>query len=275
MKKPFIATSKVDADSTVSAFYFAFRGNQLLINSIDEQIDVPLYPETEMPEVRFLRRQNIGYYDGIPCYSLELHESVEPPENMAFQTLRELFFRMDEDLLQIAGRAYQVVNWDRDHQFCGRCGSRMVGSRREHSKKCPNCGLVNFPRIAPAVIMSITRGDEILLARSPRFQPGRYSVLAGFVEPGETLEETVARETYEETGILIKNIRYFGSQPWPFPNSLMIGFTAEYDSGEIVVDGVEIEDAGWFTPDTLPGLPSAYSISRSLIDNYLLQWNKR
>ena len=121
MKKTFIATSKVDADSTVSSFYFAFRGNQLLINRIDEQIYVPQYPEAEMPEIRFLRRQNIGYYDGIPCYSLELHESVEPPKNMEFQTLRELFFRIDEDLLQIAGRAYHVVNWDRVHLFCCRC----------------------------------------------------------------------------------------------------------------------------------------------------------
>ncbi|MGH1365913.1 MAG: NAD(+) diphosphatase [Calditrichia bacterium] len=269
MKKPFVATVRVQQNSEASAYFFAFRGNQLLIRMENEQVDIPQLSSTMMLDMRFLRKQNIGYYDGVPCFSLELHLDTEAPPGMTFQTLRELFFRVDEDLLQIAGRAYQIVNWDRDHQFCGRCGSRMVTSEKDHSKACPNCKLVNFPRIAPAVIMSITRGDEILLARSPRFLPGRYSVLAGFVEPGETLEETVARETFEETGVHIKNIQYFGSQPWPFPNSLMIGFTAEYDYGDIVVDGEEIEDAGWYTRDTLPGLPSAYSISRSLIDNFL------
>jgi NAD+ diphosphatase len=145
----------------------------------------------------------------------------------------------------------------------------------ERAKKCPNCGLLHFPRLAPAIIVAIERGDRLLMARSRRFTTGMYSVLAGFVEPGESLEETVAREVKEEVGISLKDIKYFGSQPWPFPHSLMIGFTATYASGEIVMDDSEIEDAGWFTVDSLPPLPGKISIARKLIDGFIEKHSKK
>jgi len=185
---------------------------------------------------------------------------------MRFAQLRGLWGSLPEELFWIAGRAFQIVDWDRNHQYCGRCGTRTRDREEERAKICPRCGHIAYPRISPAVIVAITRGAEILLARAPRFPNAMYSVIAGFVEAGESLEQCVRREIAEEVGIAVKNLRYFGSQSWPFPNSLMVGFTAEYASGEISIDPVEIMDARWFTADDLPRIPENLSISRWLID---------
>ena len=192
-------------------------------------------------------------------------ETVLPPP-FELRHLRELYGELPEDLFAIAARAIQIVGWDRTHQFCGHCATPTIQPPTERAKRCPKCELRQYPRLSPAVIMLVYRGDEILLARAPRFRSGMYSVLAGFVEPGESLEETVAREVREEVGIEVKNIRYFGSQPWPFPNSLMVGFTAEYASGTLTPEPTEIEAAAWFTKDNLPPIPSKLSIARKLID---------
>ena len=168
------------------------------------------------------------------------------PTGMAFHGLRRLWGRLDEEAWRLAGRAVQIVEWDRNHRFCGRCGAATARQAGGAFARLPRCGLQHFPRISPAVIVRVERGDEILLARSPHFAPGVYSTLAGFVEPGESLEETVVREVREEVGVEVTNIRYFGSQPWPFPHSLMIGFVADWESGEIRPQEGEIEDAGWF-----------------------------
>jgi len=165
----------------------------------------------------------------------------------------------------------QIVNWDHTHQFCGQCGTPTVYRTAERARECPSCGLLSFPRVSPAIIVLVERGRQFLLARNHRFPPGRYSIIAGFVEPGETLEQAVAREIREEVGIQVSQIRYFGSQPWPFPHSLMVGFTAQYAGGEIHIDPAELEDAGWFTPDKLPDLPDRISISRRLIDWFLAE----
>jgi NAD+ diphosphatase len=176
---------------------------------------------------------------------------------------------LDEDLFWIAARAVQIIDWDRTHQFCGRCGVPLRNKTNERAKECPWCGLLHFPRLAPAIIVLVERGNQLLLARSRHFMPGMYSVLAGFVEPGESLEEAVVREVKEEVGIEIKDIKYFGSQPWPFPHSLMIGFTATYAGGEISLDDKEIEDAGWYAAEKLPRIPGKISIARKLIDGFL------
>ena len=171
----------------------------------------------------------------------------------------------------MAGRAFQVVQWDRTHRFCGRCGRATVHHERDRARQCPGCGLVSYPRVSPAVIVLVSRGDRFLLARNASFPGKRYSIIAGFVEAGETLETAVIREIREEVGIEVRNVAYFGSQPWPFPHSLMVGFTAEHASGEIAIDGEEIVDAGWYSPDPeqLPELPNRISISRRLIDSFL------
>jgi NAD+ diphosphatase len=188
---------------------------------------------------------------------------------MSFLGLRQAYPRLGDDLFTVAGRAVQIVDWDRTHQFCGRCGAGMATLPGERAKACLRCGLHSYPRLSPSIIVRVSRGPAILLARSPRFPPGMYSVLAGFVEPGETLEQTIEREVSEEVGLALQNVQYFGSQPWPFPNSLMIAFTAEYAGGELRPDPAEIEDAAWFTPDNLPALPPPMSIARRMIDDFV------
>jgi len=183
--------------------------------------------------------------------------------------LRALARMLDPELFGVAGRALHVIDWATTSRFCGRCGTATVKSASERCMKCPNCGLEMYPRIAPAIIVLVRRGDQALLARNSRFPGAFFSTLAGFSEIGESLEETLAREVHEEVGVRVKDVRYFGSQPWPFPHSLMIGFTAEWAGGDIVVDTAEIAEARWFTADALPEIPPSLSIARRLIDAWI------
>ena len=189
---------------------------------------------------------------------------------LAFADLMGLWGAMDERTWAVAGRAVQLVEWVRTHRFCGRCGSPTEEAPGERARCCPSCGLLAFPRLAPAVITLVERDDgHALLARNARWPMAMYSCLAGFVEPGETLEEAAAREVLEEVGIEVGGLEYRRSQPWPFPHSLMLGFRARYRAGEIECDGVEIADAQWFSPDELPDIPGPISIARWLIDDWL------
>ena len=183
--------------------------------------------------------------------------------------LRGFYRALGEERFRLAGMANQLVDWANTHRFCGRCATPTERASDERAMRCPACGLFAYPRISPAVIVLVRRGEEALLARGARFPVPFYSTLAGFVEVGEKLEETVAREVREEVGIEVKNIRYFGSQPWPFPHSLMIGFNAEWAGGDIAVEPKEIVDAQWFRRDALPTIPPRLSIARRLIDAWL------
>ncbi|MFY1112857.1 MAG: NAD(+) diphosphatase, partial [Methanosarcinaceae archaeon] len=216
-----------------------------------------------------VREQYMGTLEGVHCYSVELEEGIEVPEGMEFLDLKQAHAKLSERCFSLVNKAVQVMEWDRVNQFCSRCGTATIPMAGERGKKCPKCGELFYPRISPAVIVLIKKGKEILLARSPNFPPALYGLVAGFVEPGESAESAVVREIREEVGIEVRKISYFGTQAWPFPNSLMIGFTAEYESGEIRPDGVEIEDAGWFPAEKLPVLPGKISISRKLIDYFL------
>lgn len=264
-------------EASPDSWALAFADQRLLVHVDGRQARLPRLDElsaTVMAGTAHLepvRRQYLGTYEGRDVVSLELRDDVEAPPGMALEGLRGLFLRLDEPLFWIAARAVQVVAWDRDHQLCGRCGTPTEDQTSEHSKKCPRCALVHYPRLAPAVIVLVERGDQVLLGRSPHFPPGMFSTLAGFVEPGESLEQTVAREIAEEVGVRVANVRYFGSQPWPFPNSLMIGFRADYDAGDIVVDRREIEAAAWFHIDALPKIPPRISIARALIDAWIAE----
>ena len=269
LPKKFISSVIPPIGPIEPGWWFAFRGNSLLVRLDGTSASLPFVVDLRELGLPIVRRQYLGVLDGLHCYSAELEENSEAPAEMAFQDLRQLFGQLDEDLFGLAGRAVQIVDWDRTHQFCGRCGARTVTMPVDRAKECLRCGLINFPRLSPAVIVLVERGRELLMARSPHFPPGRYSVIAGFVEPGETLEQAVAREVKEEVDVDIKNICYFGSQPWPFPNSLMVGFLAEYAGGEIRIDDREVEDARWFTVDNLPSLPGTISISRRLIDWFI------
>ena len=198
--------------------------------------------------------------------AIVLPEDAPQHPDLAFTGLRALFFRLPDPLLALAARALQVVEWHRTHRHCGRCGTPTRDKAGERAKECPACGYVAYPRVSPAMMALVTRGRDILLARAHRFPPGMFSALAGFVEPGETIEDCLAREVREEVGVEVRDLRYFGSQSWAFPHSLMVAFTAEYAGGELRCEDAEIAEARWFPADALPPLPPSVSIARRLID---------
>lgn len=210
----------------------------------------------------------IGRLDGQAVYLIEFAGPVQLP-GCQWQGLRA--FMLDGDLLhyQVLGYAAQIATWAREHRFCGSCGQSMTPVPGERAMYCKHCRLRSYPRISPSMIVLITRADDVLLARSPRFATGVYSTLAGFAEPGESVEACVIREVREEVSVEVRNLQYMGSQCWPFPHSLMLGFHAEYASGEIIPQEDEIEDARWFSIRALPALPAARSIARYLIDVYV------
>ncbi len=248
------------------ALWFAFRRAEILVLSGAGRPALPYCVDLSEHGFAPQRSQYLGLYDGKHCYAVEIHESQPLPAGWAALGLRDLFGLVETTLAALSGRAYQILEWDRNHRYCGRCGTPTEPRSDERARTCPACGYTSYPPVSPAIMILVTNGRKLLLARKPAFPPGRFSALAGFVEPGETLEDTVIRETREEVGVEVKNIRYFGSQPWPFPHSLMVAFTADYASGEVRPDGVEIAEAYWFEPGTLPGLPPGISISRRLID---------
>lgn len=243
---------------------FAFRGSELLLT--DPAMEVPVASIRESLAVEASRLLPVGLYDGAYCEAVWLERDAEPPAGHAFRGLRSLFGRMDEALLAVAGRAFQIADWARTHRYCGACGRPMQRAPGERAMKC-ECGHLAYPRISPAMMVLVKRGDAILLARNIAAPPGRMSALAGFLEPGESVEDAIHREVREEVGIAVKELRYFASQSWPFPGSLMLAFTAEYAGGELAPDRTEIAEARWFGPgDPLPELSPRQSISRALID---------
>jgi NAD+ diphosphatase len=246
------------------ALVFPFVGNQLVTRTepaatlltLDE-----LNAHGLTGEMHYL-----GQLRGVPCIAIALPEGTTLPAVLNGSGLRGLFFRLDDVLLALASRAFQVLEFDRTHRFCGRCGTPTRAKAGERARECPACSYTVYPRVSPAMMALVVRDREILLARAPHFLPHMYSALAGFVEPGETIEDCVRREVREEVGLEVEEPEYFGSQSWAFPHSLMIAFTARYAGGEITPDPVEIAEAHWFSIDALPKLPSSVSISRRLIE---------
>ena len=280
MELPFRAPSEFEplcfAEKTGEGHWFAFCGDKLLVElgPLEKPSDDPRFrarpawarlSNTRMasqPE----RTLYLGRLRGVDCWAAQFAAGATAPAGSAWEGLRPLFSVLDDDHFALAGRALQLLEWDRTHQFCGRCGAHTEAKREERVRVCPACKLSAYPRVAPAVMALVRRKNEILLARSPHFPPGMYSALAGFVEPGESLEQCLAREVAEEVGVKIGATRYFASQSWPFPHSLMIAFVCEYVGGELKPQEAEIEDAKWFDLLHLPKLPSRISIARKLID---------
>lgn len=183
--------------------------------------------------------------------------------------LRTWLMQSGQQNFDVLVTAAGLAAWEEQHRFCGRCGCRTQPRKDEYARQCPRCHLRHYPRVAPCIITLVWRSDALLLARSPRFAPGVYSTLAGFIETGESAEQALHREVKEEVGVEVKNLRYLGSQAWPFPHSLMLGYWAEYQGGEVQLEEEEIEDAQWFPFDQLPPLPPKTAISRYLIDSFL------
>lgn len=257
-----------------AAVWFAYRGDDLLVRDPggDAPVALPVLPDLGALGLAPVRVQPLGALDGRSCYAAELPPDAPAPEGHAYLSLRRLWGRLDPDLYEAAGTAYQIQYWDRMHQHCSSCGGPVEARPDERAKRCPRCELDFFPRVTPATIVLVEDGPRILMTRQSRFPPGMYGLVAGFVDAGESLEACVAREVREETALEIADITYFGSQPWPFPHQVMVGFTARYAGGEIRVDTRELEEARWFHRDALPMLPPPISIARKLVDAWLSRY---
>jgi len=216
---------------------------------------------------------HLGLLDGREALAVALGGEAPPP----FEALglRALHGAVSDEVWGVAGRATQIVEWADTHRFCGRCGTPTARVDGERAMRCPSCTLSAYPRIAPAIIVLVRKGNLALLARGSRFPLPFYSTLAGFSEPGESLEETLVREVKEEVSVDVGDARYFGSQSWPFPHSLMVGFFATWKGGDIVADPAEIADAGWFRHDELPMIPPPLSMARQLIDAWVADVTRR
>ncbi len=262
--KPAVTFESVNNDY---GYWFVFCLTKLLIKP--NECTIPYLRSLAELNLSPVRIQYLGTLQGHPCYSAEVSPDTIVPEGMSFKELRSLYGVLGEDIFLLAGKAIQIINWDQTNQHCGRCGHKTQTLQGERAKKCPGCGLLSYPHISPAVITAVFKDKKILLSHNVAFKGNMHSLIAGFAEPGETLEECIKREILEEVSIQVRNIKYFGSQPWPFPNSLMIGFTAEYESGEVSVDRKEISEAGWYDVNSLPELPSKMSIARQIIDWFI------
>jgi NAD+ diphosphatase len=248
------------------AIVLLFKQRRIFLRSAEP---VKFLSGLEVSGLEGLEYMNMGMLDKRQCFAAMIGEDMKVPENFCDMEFRDAIKLFDQGCFAAASRASQLLAWKTNHKFCSNCGTSTKQSPLETALVCIKCGAAHYPKICPAVIVAVLREDKILLAHNRNFRPGLYSTIAGFVEAGETLEDCIRREVLEEVGVNVRDIRYFSSQSWPFPNSLMLGFTAEYESGELHPDGDEITEADWFTSDKLPEIPAPGSISRSLIDDFV------
>lgn len=264
----FVPAITAPAENSTRSHWFVVRQSTLVVRAHGSGVALPDRDDLERLALDPSLAHYLGRLDGEDCFALDAG-ACEVAAPWTAQGLRALYGQLPEEAFAVAGRAVQIATFAATHRFCGGCGRPTARDGAERCMRCSHCDLAFYPRISPAIIVLVRRGEEALLARSARFTTGFYSTLAGFVEPGESLEQTLAREVFEEVGIQVSNVRYFGSQPWPFPHSLMVGFFAEHAGGEINVDGHEIADARWFSARELPPVPPKLSIARKLIDTWL------
>jgi NAD+ diphosphatase len=248
-----------------------FNGRDVLLSTKNGVNCLPLADEARnlLPEDAVLMA--IGVVDGAVCCGTSVKlENATIPSDMSVMPTRIAFAESSVDITNAVSRVREMTNWRRQHRLCGGCGIPLSFSDTDLALVCPQCGERYYPQIAPAVIVAITRNDrkELLLAHNKRFTDRTFGLVAGFVEAGESVEQAVRREIMEETGITVKNIRYLSSQPWPFPNSLMLAFEAEWESGEAKPDGSELIELGWFTKETLPTIPAPGSIAHKVITQF-------
>lgn len=270
----FIPLNDPPLDYAPDSLWFVFQRDKLVV--YQDQRGTRVLEEQDIDRFALVpfATHLIGTFRQRLVYTARVPDQAGLPEPLFLLDLRRLAMQGNEFLFTLAGRAHQIQRWDVDHTFCSRCGTATVNHPRDRAKLCPACGYTQYPRISPCIITLISRGSSILLARSPQWPLSLFSTLAGFVEPGETLEQAVCREVFEEVGIQVGNLTYYGSQPWPFPHSLMVGFHGEYLGGDIEVDGVEISEAHWFPIDQLPTIPPPGSISHQLIQDHLARYSR-
>jgi NAD+ diphosphatase len=255
----------LQGQATAVHWNLAFVSGQLLLpEPVDEQL-LPMQGPHWHDAAQ--SRHYLGRLEGLDCWALQLPQA---PPGWRSVPLRAAMMGFPAPLAGLASRAAQVLDWDRTHRFCGVCGTPTEHQAGERARRCPACGHTAYPRISPAMMALVWRPGELLLARAPHFVNQMYSALAGFVEAGESIEHCIHREVAEEVGVRVDDLRYYGSQSWPFPNSLMIAFTARWTGGEIVPQPGEIADAQWFPIDALPHIPPRFSISGHLIRDTVL-----
>lgn len=260
----FVPANQPREPASPQAWCFGFVQGELLLPDGDSPMLRPLIGTGLSSQAT--AQHYLGTLAALDCWALAL---PEPPAGWRCTPLRSAMMALDPALGALAGRAAQILEWDRTHRFCGACGTPTQIKPGERARVCPSCRHSAYPRLNPAIMALVWRPGELLLARSSHFASGRYSALAGFVEAGESLEDCLHREVAEEVGVTVQDLRYYGSQSWPFPNSLMVAFTARWIDGEIVPEPGEIEDAQWFPLDALPEIPPRFSISGHLIRDTL------
>lgn len=254
--------------TTTDTYWFIFIANNILLLHDENGYHIPCAPHPPLPQKNWTTRQPLPTLRGKACMAYSI--SVPPADMNGLETigLRQSWHLLDKDFYQMAAKAYELLYWDSNTRYCGVCGAPMK-RHTDISKRCTNCGKEVWPQVSPAIIVRIRKGNKILMVHALNFSRREmYGLVAGFVETGETLEECVRREVKEEVGVNIDNIRYFGSQPWPYPCGIMIGFTADYVDGDIHVQEEELSNAGWFGADNLPPIPDKMSIARQLIDDF-------
>ncbi|HLI07428.1 MAG TPA: NAD(+) diphosphatase [Ktedonobacteraceae bacterium] len=249
------------------AYWFPFRGNELIVQKHEEKIGLIHTDEAGIAALQPYDILYIGTINGVPCMACEVSVEQPVPQGWRALSLRALYGQLDDSAYSAAGYASQILHWQRNSRFCPACGAPNGSLGISWERRCTLCSYIGYPSVIPAVLILVYNGDQILLAHQPGWGK-RYSILAGFVEPGETLEECVRREVAEEVGIEITDVTYMGSQSWPFPTQLMVGFQARYLSGELHPDQQELDDAAWFRVDALPELPPPLSLSRQLINRW-------
>ena len=248
--------------------------NQEFLTSKNSEFLIFEEDDLKWSEMEMVNKQFIGYLNDKPSYILEIAENSKPDKDLILTPLRNLLGRIPDSLFTICSRSLQLSEWRRNNQFCGVCGTKMKMHETERAMFCECNNVLVYPRISPCVIVLVTRGEELLLAHNKNFPGTFYSTLAGFIEAGESAESAIHREIFEEVKVRVQNIKYFGSQSWPFPSQLMLGYHAEYLEGEITPDGEEIDLADWFHYKDLPNVPTGnISISGQLIESYLEKLN--
>lgn len=252
------------------ALWCVYRGGDLILASAADDGPPGLLDAAAAAGLSLARAHHVGRLDGHPVLAGEAAPSAALPDGLIESNLRAASSMLRPAEWSAAALASQVLHWDRTTRFCGDCGSTMAQpDPRERARRCGQCGHVVYPRVSPCVIVLVHDGERLLLTRQASWPAGRYGLVAGFVEAGESLEGCVHREVDEETGLSVDDIAYQGSQPWPFPHQLMVGFFARYTGGEVVLRDGELEDARWFEPGALPTLPPRLSIARALIEHFL------
>ncbi len=254
-----------------SALWFVFRKHELLVDASGERAPRAFDPPGGVTPLY------IGTLSGAPCFAVDLPAPAEAPAGAQFVGLREAFMLLDRRELSVALTAYPLLHFERTHRFCGACGAATRDLDGERAKSCTACGHICWPRVTPAAIVLVHDGSRVLLTRGKRMPKGApwYALVAGFLETGETLEQCVAREVREETGVEVDLIEYQGSQPWPFPHQIMVGFRARYTGGDVVIDESELEDARWFERAHMPSLPPVGSIATAMIDAWVREAERR